>query len=205
MKTSLKLPMALLIGTAVLAGCKKDDDDPATPTPPVNEEEVITDVYIRFHDHDGNSYSWHASMEGGFHHDHGDGGEHEHEHEEGELHVHGDDLPANEHLHAEIILLNKSVTPADTVSHEVLEEGAAHQFFFIPENVDITFEYDDTDDDGRPIGLRSTWETGAAGTGEVKVILRHGLNKGASGVSDGDITNAGGETDLEIHFPVVIR
>ncbi len=200
MNRTLHIPMALLIGAAVLAGCKKDSDDPATPTPPVNEEELITDMYIHFHDDGGNTFEWHASVEGGFHHDHGEGAEHE----EGEIHIHGDTLPANEHLHAEIFLLNRSVSPADTVSNEVLSEGTAHQFFFIAENANVTFAYDDTDADGRPIGLRTVWQTGAASLGEVKVILRHGLDKGASGVSSGDITNAGGATDLEVHFPAVI-
>lgn len=194
--------MVLLIGATVLAGCKKDGDDPATPTPPVNEEELITDMYILFHDDDGNTYEWHASSDEGFHHEHGEGGEHEHE---GELHIHGDDLPANKQLHAEIILLNRSVSPADTISHEVLDEGADHQFFFIAEDVDITFAYEDADDNGRPIGLLSGWQTGASGSGHVEVILRHQPNKEAAGVSGGDITNAGGVTDLSVEFPAVIQ
>ena len=33
------------------------------------------------------------------------------------------------------------------------------------------------------------------------VILRHEPNKAGAGVSDGDITNAGGETDIEVTFP----
>lgn len=201
MKTSLQLPLALLLGALVFVGCKKDKDDPATPTPPVNEEELITDMYIHFHDDLGNAYEWHASVEGGFHHDHGEG----EEHEEGEIHIHGDTLPANTQLHAEIFLLNRSVSPADTVSHEVESEGTAHQFFYVPENAAIAVAYADTDADGRPIGLRTTWSIGAVGTGEMQVILRHGLDKAAAGVSGGDITNAGGSTDLEVHFPAVVE
>lgn len=191
----------LLALAAGITACKKDDAKPSNPAPPANEEELITDIYLFFEDHDGNTYEWHASTDEGFHHEHGEGGEHE----EGEIHIHGDDLPANEHLHVRILLLNRSVTPADTVSHEVLDEGTEHQFFFIAEDVGITFAYDDADADGRPIGLSSLWETGAPGTGEVKVILRHGPDKGAAGVSNGDITNAGGATDLEVHFPAVVQ
>ena len=33
------------------------------------------------------------------------------------------------------------------------------------------------------------------------VILRHEPDKAGAGVSDGDITNAGGETDIEVTFP----
>jgi len=37
------------------------------------------------------------------------------------------------------------------------------------------------------------------------VTLRHQPDKGAIGVSDGDITNAGGETDIEVLFDVIIE
>ncbi|HBK71516.1 MAG TPA: type 1 periplasmic binding fold superfamily protein, partial [Flavobacteriaceae bacterium] len=36
-------------------------------------------------------------------------------------------------------------------------------------------------------------------------ILRHEPNKSASGVSDGDITNAGGETDIEVIFNITVQ
>lgn len=202
MQSAFKYTAYALIAAGTITACRPEDDDPATPTPPVNEEELITDLYINFEDLDGNTYVWHASTDEGFHHEHGEG---EHEHEEGEIHIHGDALPANEHLHAEILLLNRSVSPPDTISHEVRDEGTEHQFFFIAEDVAVTFEYDDVDANGRPIGLHSIWETGAFGTGEVKVILRHGHDKAAAGVSDGDITNAGGSTDLEVHFPTEIE
>jgi hypothetical protein len=39
----------------------------------------------------------------------------------------------------------------------------------------------------------------------VVVTLRHEPDKGAAGVSGGDITNAGGDTDIEVTFPVVIE
>jgi hypothetical protein len=35
--------------------------------------------------------------------------------------------------------------------------------------------------------------------------LRHLLNKNAAGVSTGDITNAGGSTDAEVTFPIVVE
>ena len=37
------------------------------------------------------------------------------------------------------------------------------------------------------------------------VVLRHLLDKFAEGVADGDITNAGGDTDVEVSFPIVIE
>ena len=45
-----------------------------------------------------------------------------------------------------------------------------------------------------------TATTGDASSGDVTVILRHEPDKEADGVSDGDVTNAGGETDVEVTF-----
>ena len=36
-------------------------------------------------------------------------------------------------------------------------------------------------------------------------MLRHEPDKSAAGVSSGDITNAGGETDIEVSFNVIIE
>ena len=61
------------------------------------------------------------------------------------------------------------------------------------------------DDDGNPIGLSLTLTTGAAGTGKVTVTLIHEPMKDASGVSGGDIANAGGEEDIAQTFNVVVQ
>ncbi|MCB0763865.1 MAG: type 1 periplasmic binding fold superfamily protein, partial [Flavobacteriales bacterium] len=65
--------------------------------------------------------------------------------------------------------------------------------------------YDDMDANMLPIGLESMWTIGAASNGTVIVTLRHEPDKTATGVSSGDITNAGGETDIEVTFPLVIE
>ncbi len=54
------------------------------------------------------------------------------------------------------------------------------------------------DGNGNPVGLTFNLTTGDATTGSVTIILRHEPMKDASGVSDGDITNAGGETDISV-------
>lgn len=189
-KPNLFLP--ILLGTALLAGCNKDKEDELTSPAPVNEEELITDAYIHFMDGAGNTFQWHAHAVGGLE---GSSG----------LQIEADTLPANTQLQAEVILLNRSVSPVDTVSPEVLEEGTAHQFFFVPNQVSITVGYADQDANGFPIGLHSVWQIGAPATGEVAVLLRHQPIKDAAGVSDGDITNAGGSNDLEVHFPAVVQ
>ena len=56
------------------------------------------------------------------------------------------------------------------------------------------------------MGLEFTLTTAAtAMTGNLTITLRHEPSKNAVGVSDGDITNAGGETDVQAVFPIVIQ
>ena len=63
-----------------------------------------------------------------------------------------------------------------------------------------SFSHNDSDANGDPLGLEMTATTGDASAGDVTVILRHEPDKDAEGVADGDVTNAGGETDVEVTF-----
>ena len=101
-------------------------------------------------------------------------------------------------------LLNEAEMPVEDITEEVENEGNEHQFFFTSTN-NISVKYDDSDLNGKPVGLKTILTTGIAGTGKIKIILRHLPDKNASGVANGDITNAGGETDIEIEFNVVVQ
>jgi hypothetical protein len=105
----------------------------------------------------------------------------------------------------EIQLLNESESPAVNISDEVLSEAEDHQFFFVPDQADIEVTYNDMDGNGQPIGLLSTLTAGSVSDGHLTIILRHLPDKFAMGVSDGDIANAGGETDVEVSFPVLVK
>ncbi|MDZ7846151.1 MAG: hypothetical protein U5L96_04995 [Owenweeksia sp.] len=61
------------------------------------------------------------------------------------------------------------------------------------------------DNNGRPIGVQTSATTGSASSGDLDVILRHEPNKDGPGVANGDITNAGGETDVQVNFQVSIN
>jgi hypothetical protein len=104
-----------------------------------------------------------------------------------------------------LTLLNESEDPAEDVTEEIEEEELKHQFFFSSTINDLTIAYADEDAEGNPIGLSSTISTIDAGTGTFTVILRHEPNKSAEGVSSGEITNAGGESDIEVIFNVVVE
>lgn len=117
----------------------------------------------------------------------------------------GGTLAANTTYTASIELLNEIEQPAESISEEVEEEAEEHQFFFQSTVDGLSIDYADQDADGNPIGLASTLTTTNAGTGTITIILRHEPNKTGDNVADGDITNAGGETDIEVTFDVDVQ
>ncbi|NMH25942.1 type 1 periplasmic binding fold superfamily protein [Flavobacterium solisilvae] len=113
-------------------------------------------------------------------------------------------LTANTVYNGETTFLNELDTPADNITTEVEEEGEEHQIFYqIPAALG-TIGYTDFDVNAKPVGLTFTYTTGNAGTGNLTVTLRHLPNKSAAGVAAGDITNAGGATDAQVTYPIVI-
>lgn len=114
-------------------------------------------------------------------------------------------LKANTAYTGVLTLLNESVSPADDITKEVLEEADEHQLFFTLTQANMTVTYDDTDKNGNPLGLKTKVTTRAASSGKLKITLKHEPNKTAMGVKDGNIANAGGETDIEVEFNVQIQ
>lgn len=114
-------------------------------------------------------------------------------------------LMANTTYLGSFTLLNELETPVGDVSAEVLEEGLDHQFFFSQTVDGFTITYADIDVAGFPIGLATTLTTTVPESGNLNVILRHELTKNADGVREGNIMNAGGETDVEVNFPINVQ
>jgi hypothetical protein len=181
------LSAALLTLTSVLFNaCEKKD-------PPIpNEEELITtlqytlspigggvDVILKFVDLDG------------------DGGD--------APIITGGQLAANTSYTGILTLLDETKIPSEDITTEIKAEDKEHQFFFGSSTPEINVTYNDTDANGQPVGLNSSLVTGAAANGNLTITLRHEPNKTAVGVALGDITNAGGETDIEVVFPVEVK
>jgi hypothetical protein len=101
-------------------------------------------------------------------------------------------------------VLNETESPAEDITEEVLEEALEHQFFFTPSNSISTFAYSDADSEGNPIGIQFTLTTSDGGAGNITITLIHEPEKTEPGVSSGDITNAGGEADIEATFSVTV-
>lgn len=177
---------ALFLATAslFLASCSDDDNGP------VNEEEVITTVITTLTNGSTTITLTSRDLDG-------DG-------PNAPVVTVSGDLTANTVYNGEITFLNETVTPADNITTEVEEEGEEHQIFYqIPASLG-TIGYTDFDVNAKPVGLTFTYTTGNAGTGNLTVTLRHLPNKSAAGVAAGDITNAGGATDAQVTYPIVI-
>lgn len=177
---------ALFLATAslFLASCSDDDNGP------VNEEEVITTVITTLTNGSTTITLTSRDLDG-------DG-------PNAPVVTVSGDLTANTVYNGEITFLNETVTPADNITAEVEEEGEEHQIFYqIPASLG-TIGYTDFDVNAKPVGLTFTYTTGNAGTGNLTVTLRHLPNKSAAGVAAGDITNAGGATDAQVTYPIVI-
>ena len=94
---------------------------------------------------------------------------------------------------------------------EIAEEDDDHQFFFLAsDGLNIDVEYNDADDAGNPLGLMFTLNTLEASMGTLNIRLSHLLTKTSPGILDGDITEddvieAGGETEFDEDFELVIE
>jgi hypothetical protein len=183
MKKSLFLLTAALL---LITSCSKDD--PEVP----NEEEVITTLrYVLT----PNSGGMPVSMT--FQDLDGDGGN--------APIITGGTLDANTSYNGALTLLNETETPVEDITEEIEEEGVEHQFFFSSSLATLSVNYNDVDMNNKPIGLTTLVQTGASGAGDLTITLRHEPNKNAAGVISGDITNAGGETDIEVTFPISVQ
>jgi hypothetical protein len=162
----------------------------------VNEEEVITTVRLLFVDAEQDGQGINQSFELKYSDPDGDGGQ--------DPVITADPIPSGRYYNVAVTLLDESRNPAVNVTPHIQAEGDEHQFFYEVNGLNMVISNLNTDADGMPLGLTFNAHTLSPGTGTLKVTLRHGLDKDADGVADGDITNAGGDTDIEVVFPVEI-
>ncbi|GGF45247.1 hypothetical protein GCM10011339_37140 [Echinicola rosea] len=191
----------LAIASATLLSCSKDD-----PVPELDQE-VITDVSLTFTEVDGNDGVIGTAMEYNASSDEGIG-------LGGNVVIDDiDGLEAGKRYLVEITAFNGIAN--EDVTEEIEEEGDHHQFFFVGsaflgENGFLEYMYDDEDEDGNPIGLRgyiTVDENAGSTTGMLNLVLRHDLDKdfeGANNPSWENFVQAGGESDLDIDFDVIL-
>ena len=188
----MKKTRLIIVGLFILSlgfnSCKKEKVDPVIP----NEPEVITTLKYTLTPSDGGD-----TIVLSFQDLDGDGGN--------APIIIGGTLDTNKTYTGALVLLNEQETPAGNTTAEILEENDMHQFFFQTNIAGLTVDYADQDANGHPVGLQSTLTTAGAGNGTLTITLRHEPDKYADGVPEGDITNAGGETDIEVTFDVTVQ
>jgi hypothetical protein len=186
MSKKINLVILLMLVMAVSIQCKKDDP---IVNPPIQgeEDELITTMNLEFIDSAGVLTNQTFS----FKDPDGPGGN-------APTVFDTIALSANNTYNVAITLLNESVSPAEDITVEVLNEADEHFFCFEPSvagNCIVTR----TDSDGQyEIGLASKWNVLTISQGFMLIKLKH-----QPGVKNG--TCSPGETDIEINFPVKIQ
>ncbi|MGM0581592.1 MAG: type 1 periplasmic binding fold superfamily protein [Bacteroidota bacterium] len=182
---SILRSMLLLVAVLLFSQCKTEDPEPE------HEEELITTLKMTFSPVGGGDdvvFSL-VDMDGP--------GEDEPVYTNGTL-------AANTDYNVTIEVRNDEEN--DDITAEIVEEDEEHQFFFeTAVSLYLEFSYEDADDNGDPIGLSTIFYAQEPSDGTLTVTLRHEPDKSADGARNGDPSNAGGETDIEATFDVVIE
>ena len=119
--------------------------------------------------------------------------------------VTGGTLVANTIYFGTLDMTNNAQSPPLDVDEDINSNKEDNQVFFSVSGIDLSINYADADGNGNPIGLFTALMSGGPGTGSITISVQRGLNKFGTGVSDGNIANAGGTTDVQVTFPVSIQ
>jgi hypothetical protein len=218
-KNIVKISSIALVAMLMFASsCNKDkktpDPEPA-PTPTPDPQEVITSFKLILKDSATNAVSTYL-----FKDPDGDGGQAAFY---GPTSTTQTDsvftLVANRTYYSQIILLDETKNPIDSISNEVEEEGAEHMFFYNNgantilnsgnpysvklngSNIKVSYTDLDAGTPQRGIGLQTKWRTSAA-SGSTKhplnITLRHQPD-----AKNG--TYAPGDSDISVDFKVRVN
>ena len=184
------LSAALLL---TFASCKKDDKVPA----PV-EQELITTVKLKFTPVTSNLapvyYTY--KVENGFNNT-----------TPGTVQIDTIRLSAGATYQVEADLYNEKATPVDTTTNEILQERDHHLFFYVSSpasgagTVNPVAGSGSKDFGGNPFNQQIKMEANQPGRSNLRVLLIHEpTNKNAQ-----TFDAAGGETDADVTYPVIIQ
>jgi hypothetical protein len=220
MKTTTKMILSAAVAVALVAvSCKKKDKDPdPTPTPtttgnpPPNAQEVITTMKVMINNGTTTATYFYKDPDGdggiaGFY---GPGTTTTSAQTDSVI-----NLLASKNYTVNLLLLDETKSPVDTISKEVLAEAADHMFFFNQQTpsalpnasvtisgTNLTIMYKDSDGatTTRPLGLLTEWMTGAMTTTkkELTIELKH-----QPGTKNG--TYAPGDVDVSVPFKIKIN
>ena len=189
MKSFHKFFILFLAAVLILGACKKKDPKP------VNEQEVITKVTLRFTNTANTSEVINMTWEDSD----GIGGN--------PPIITNGTLKRNTTYNIDIDVRGED---NEDITKEILEEADEHQvyFGFSPATLFSSFEYLDKDKNNQPLGLKTKATTiNNSGGGNLQVILVHEGNKSFNIPATPWIysPNIGGEQDFNIAFNVTIE
>lgn len=185
-ESSSQKMLLLLFILGSIVSCK----DKSTETPaPINQSELITKVQMVFRDSITNSIVQTAT----FSDLDGPGGI--------VATIDSILLSSNTTYYMDILVLDESKNPVDTISNEIVDEGDVHLFVFSPTPTANFIETTilDMDVNFKPIGLSSILHTANGGLGTYTVELRH---------FDSEVAKAANttfDTDVAITFGVRLQ
>ena len=182
-QSRLRLAAWLLAAPLALSACKKDKED---PKPDDDNEQITTVTYVLTPTTTGGAtatVTWRDTD--------GTGGNAP---TIGTL-----NLKANTTYTGAINLLDETKSPVVNTTDEISKEKDDHLFFYEPTPAGLLgITRTDRDSKNLEVGLATRLVTTAAGTGTLKITLRH-----QPGVKNG--TYAPGDTDAEVTFPVTVQ
>ncbi|MBK7936196.1 MAG: hypothetical protein IPJ82_03585 [Lewinellaceae bacterium] len=180
--SKLHLPTLLLIAAAgitlFISGCKKDNKG--------TQQEVITRVVVHL---TGIGIGTSFDME--FEAEDSDG--------DGVFNTIDEiAIPVNGAFNCHLHVYDDTKDPVEDITEEIEEENVEHLFVFQSATAGLLISNLNTDDNGDPFGLESTWTTGTAANGTVKILLHHEP-------ADKNAADPGGDVDFEVTFPVKVQ
>jgi hypothetical protein len=186
MKKTIQFFGTALALSVVLFACKKE-------APETNDEEVITTVTVKLTPTDGGNpltFSY-EDLDG-------PGGNNPT--------IQSIVLDSNQIYSVNLYVLNKSVSPTDTITNEILAEADAHRFYYEPSaGSNITVDSLDRDGNGVTLGLKSRWTTGRATNGTMKITLRHYGGTPPNKLETDPVNSPKSSSDMELVFPTSIQ
>lgn len=101
-------------------------------------------------------------------------------------------------------LLDETKTPVENKTDEVKKEQDEHLFVFSPAPASLlSYSYGDKDSKGFNVGLTGTAKTTAAGTGTLRVQLRHQPPIGGVAAKNGTV--GPGNDDVNLSFNLTVQ
>src|SRR5690606_18364501 len=103
-------------------------------------------------------------------------------------------------------LFNKTTNPIEDITEEIEEEADAHRFYFEPSaGSNIAVLNLNNDENGNALGTQSTWQTGVAATGKIKITLRHYPGFPPDKAIGDPVDSRKSSTDAEVEFVTVVE